>query len=352
MNLDDRKRKILSSVVEDYIVSAEPVGSKTLVDKYHLEYSSATIRNEMKFLEECGYLEQPHVSAGRIPSTKGYRYYVDNLMKEQNLSMIDINYINNNITGYGDTEELLKQAADVVSKLLIRPTVLTVQSEDLLENIKIVKISDKLLLIILMSQNGTVKDCIAKLTDSVPEEIIEQLTLVLNQNLSGTPLEKLHVALECVIAKELKAFSFVLSQICESIKYEMSKDSITTNTNVESILNLPEFADIEKAKNFVNILSTKNIIDSTLDMAKDGGLGIIIGSENNEVLLKDVSIISLNVETKDKHIGKLVVVSPKRIDYSKTVSTLKYINNKFKNLFLNQNLENSKYKKDNKESEG
>lgn len=91
----------------------------------------------MKLLEEEGYLEQPHVSAGRIPSTKGYRYYVDNLMKEKNLSMLDINYINNTITGYGDTEKLLEQAADVVSKILLRPTVLTLKTEDLLEHIKI-----------------------------------------------------------------------------------------------------------------------------------------------------------------------------------------------------------------------
>ena len=118
MNLDERKKKILSSVVEDYIESAEPVGSKTLVEKYHLDYSSATIRNEMKLLEEEGYLEQPHVSAGRIPSTKGYRYYVDNLMKERKLSMVDINYINSTITGFGDIDDIFEQVADVVSKVL------------------------------------------------------------------------------------------------------------------------------------------------------------------------------------------------------------------------------------------
>ena len=150
MNLDDRKKKILSSVVEDYIISAEPVGSKTIMQKYNLEYSSATIRNDMKLLEEGGYLEQPHVSAGRIPSTKGYRYYVDNLMKEKKLSMIDINYIDNSISGFGDTEKLFEQVADVVSKILLRPTLLTMKTDDLLENIKIVKISDKVLLIVLI----------------------------------------------------------------------------------------------------------------------------------------------------------------------------------------------------------
>ena len=243
MNLDERKKKILSSVVEDYIVSAEPVGSKTLVDKYHLKYSSATIRNEMKLLEEGGYLEQPHVSAGRIPSTKGYRYYVDNLMKDKKLSLVDINYIDNSITGYGDTEKLLEQAADVVSKILLRPTLLTLQNQDLLENIKIVKISDKLLLIVLMSKNGTVKDCFAKITDSVPEKVVDELTGILNKNLVGTPLENLSIALNAVIKKELSAFSFILGQICESIKYELSKDVKKISSNVESILDLPEFSD-------------------------------------------------------------------------------------------------------------
>lgn len=335
MNLDERKKKILSSVVEDYIVSAEPVGSKTLVDKYHLKYSSATIRNEMKLLEEGGYLEQPHVSAGRIPSTKGYRYYVDNLMKDKKLSLVDINYIDNSITGYGDTEKLLEQAADVVSKILLRPTLLTLQNQDLLENIKIVKISDKLLLIVLMSKNGTVKDCFAKITDSVPEKVVDELTGILNKNLVGTPLENLSIALNTVIKKELNTFSFILGQICESIKYELSKDVKKISSNVESILDLPEFSDIEKVKKFMNILSTKDVIDKTLQNTIDNELGIVIGSESKEVMLKDYSIISLNIETEERKIGKLSVVSPKRLDYSKTISTLKYINNKFKTLITN-----------------
>ncbi len=346
MKLDDRKKKILSSVVEDYISSAEPVGSKTLVEKYRLNYSSATIRNEMKLLEEEGFLEQPHVSAGRIPSTKGYRYYVDNLMKESKLSMVDINYIDNSITGFGDTSKLLEQAADVVSKVLLRPTILTLKSEDLLDRIKIVKISDKLLLVIIMSQNGTVLDCFAKLTDSVPEETIEELTGVLNKNLVGTPLEKLSVALNLVIKKELTSFSFILGQICESIKYEMSKENKKLSSNVETILDLPEFSDVEKAKNFVNMLSTKDIIDKALDKAITNDLGIIIGSESRQVMLKDYSIISLNIETVDKHVAKISVVSPKRLDYSKTISTLKYINEKFKSLIV------SKEKKENEGGTG
>lgn len=333
MKLDDRKKKILSSVVEDYIVSAEPVGSKTIMEKYNLEYSSATIRNDMKLLEEGGYLEQPHVSAGRIPSTKGYRYYVDNLMKEKKLSMIDINYIDNSISGFGDTEKLFEQAADVVSKILLRPTLLTMKTDDLLENIKIVKVSDKVLLIVLMSKNGTIKDCIVKLTDDLEESTIEELSQVLNKNLKGTPLENLKNVLNNIISKELSSFSFVLGKICESIKYEMSKESKKLSADYASILDLPEFSDIEKAKNFVNMLSTKDSIDLALKKAEENELGIIIGSESKDLLLKDYSIISLDLEADDKKIGKISVVGPKRADYSKAIATLKYIDSKLKNIF-------------------
>lgn len=331
MKLDERKKKILSSVVEDYIESAEPVGSKTLVEKYHLDYSSATIRNEMKLLEEEGYLEQPHVSAGRIPSTKGYRYYVDNLMKERKLSMVDINYINSTITGFGDIDDIFEQVADVVSKVLSTPTVITKNNTDTIEKIKVVKISDNLLLIVLMSENGTVKDCIAKLTDTVEDTVIDKMTSILNQNLSGKPLQELHYVLNDVIKKDLQAFSGVMEQIVNSIKYEMSKDMKKLNSGVEKILENPEFSDIETVKNFINMISTKEIIDTALDKSKNNKLSIVIGSENKEVLLNDYTVISLDIEKDDKYLGKLSVIGPKRMDYAKTISTLKYINEKFNN---------------------
>lgn len=346
MKLDERKKKILSSVVEDYIESAEPVGSKTLVEKYHLDYSSATIRNEMKLLEEEGYLEQPHVSAGRIPSTKGYRYYVDNLMKENKLSMVDIDYINNTINGFGDTDAIIQQVADVVSKILATPTVVTKSNTDTVENIKVVKISDKLLLVVLMSKNGTVKDCFAKLTDTVEDQVIDQMTTILNQNLSGTPFSELHLALNKVIRKDLEVFSEAMGEVVNSIKYEMSKDLKKLNSGMENIFEKPEFSDIEKVKNFVNMISTKEIIDTALSNSKDDKLSIIIGSENKEVLLNDYTIISLDIEKDNKYLGKLSVIGPKRMNYAKTISTLKYIKEKFNSTLMLNN------KNDNDDSKG
>lgn len=337
MSLDERKKKILSSVVEDYIESAEPVGSKTLVEKYHLDYSSATIRNDMKYLEEEGYLEQPHVSAGRIPSTKGYRYYVDNLMKERKLSMLDIDYINNTINGFGDVDSIFEQVADVVSKILSTPTVITKNNTDTIDSIKVVKISENLLLIVLMSKNGTVKDCIAKVTNTVEDKVIEKMTSILNENLSGTPLKELHLALNTIIKKDLEAFSGIMEEIVNSIKYEMSKEMKKLNSGVEKILENPEFSDIETVKNFMNMITTKEIIDSTLEKSKHNKLSIVIGSENKEVLLNDYTVISLDIEKDNKYLGKLSVIGPKRMNYAKTISTLKYISDKFNgNIKLNR----------------
>ncbi len=337
MSLDERKKKILSSVVEDYIESAEPVGSKTLVEKYHLDYSSATIRNDMKYLEEEGYLEQPHISAGRIPSTKGYRYYVDNLMKERKLSMLDIDYINNTINGFGDIDSIFEQVADVVSKILSTPTFITKNNTDTIDSIKVVKISENLLLIVLMSKNGTVKDCIAKVTNTVEDNVIEEMTKILNENLSGTPLKELHLALNTVIKKDLEAFSGIMEEIVNSIKYEMSKEMRKLNSGVEKIFENPEFSNIETVKNFMNMITTKEIIDSTLEKSKNNKLSIVIGSENKEVLLNDYTVISLDIEKDNRYLGKLSVIGPKRMNYAKTISTLKYISDKFNgNIKLNK----------------
>ena len=240
MNLDERKKKILTTVVENYIESAEPVASKTIAEKYEREFSSATIRNEMKQLEEIGFLEQPHISAGRIPSTKGYRYYVDNLMKDNILTMVDIDYINNNIVSYGNVETTLENAASVISKILNLPAVLHIENKDVVENIKILKVSDKILLIVLMSKAGTVKDVIVKITDTVPEDKIDELNKLLNQNLKGTPLETLPNVLSSAINSQLSSFSDILTALAISLNNEIRKESNNNvKTDVKSLLDIP-----------------------------------------------------------------------------------------------------------------
>ena len=333
MNLDERKKKILTTIVENYIESAEPVASKTIAEKYEREFSSATIRNEMKQLEEIGLLEQPHISAGRVPSTKGYRYYVDNLMKENILTMVDIDYINNNIVSYGSIEATLENAANVISKVLNLPAVLHIENKDVIENVKILKVSDKILLIILMSKSGTVKDVIIKITDTVPEDKIDELNKLLNQNLKGTPLESLPNVLSSAINNQLNKFSDILSALAVSLNYEIKEDSPNNvKTDIKSLLDIPEFSNTDKMKELLNILSTKEIINEVMEKIKEDDVSIVIGSEHRDVLLKDYSIISLDMDNLNVN-AKLAVLGPKRTDYAKAIATLKYVNNKLKNIF-------------------
>lgn len=332
MELDERKKRILATVVESYIESAEPVGSKQIAEEYEHEYSSATIRNEMKLLEDYGLLEQPHVSSGRVPSTKGYRYYVDNLMTNNTLSMVDIDYINNNIVSYGSVEKTLEHAAEVVSKLLNLPAVLNVSSTDVIEQIKILKISEKVLLIILMSKAGTVKDVIVQITDTLPEERIDELSTLLNKNLKGTPLENLPIVLNEIVHKELSHYSSVLNEINKSMVQRMSDAKSSVKGDITGLLALPEFSEIEEVKKFLNVVGTKDIIKEVMDKIESNDVSVIIGSEHKEMLLKDYTLVSLDM-TDDTTNASLGVIAPKRVDYSKTINTLRQVQEKLRKLF-------------------
>ena len=333
MELDDRKKKILALVVENYIESAEPVGSKQIADSYENDISPATIRNEMKQLEEIGFLEQPHVSAGRVPSTLGYRYYVDNLMTNNTLSLVDIDYINNNIVSYGNVEKTLEHAAEVISKVLKLPTVLNIKTSDVIENIKVLKISDKILLIVLMSNSGSVKDVIVQITDSLPEARIDELSKLLNKNLKGTPLEELSHVLNEVVKKELSRFSGVLNEMEHIIRKERNAPKTDVKGNIEPLLSLPEFSDTSEVKRFLNVVNTKEILREVLEKIDQNDVSVIIGNESNEMLLKDYSLISLDFTANDTTSATLGIVAPKRVNYNKAIATFKAVNEKLKKIF-------------------
>lgn len=349
MELDDRKKKILALVVENYIESAEPVGSKQIADSYENDISPATIRNEMKQLEEIGLLEQPHISAGRVPSTMGYRYYVDNLMTNNTLSMVDIDYINNNIVSYGSVEKTLEHAAEVISKVLKIPTVLNIKNSDVIENVKILKISDKILLIVLMSNSGSIKDVIVQITDSLPETRIDELSKLLNKNLKGTPLEELSHVLNGVIEKELSKFSSVLNEMEHILRKELSATKTDVKGNIESLLSLPEFNDTSEVKKFLNVVNTKEILQEVLERIDKNDVSVIIGNESNEMLLKDYSLISLDFSANSTTNATLGIIAPKRVNYNKAIATFKAVNEKLKKIFGKEKGEKDGQSKESKE---
>lgn len=330
MKLDERKNKILKAVVEDYIKYAEPVGSKTLVDKHKLGYSSATIRNEMALLETEGYLEQPHTSAGRVPSSEGYRYYVDNLMKNSQLSMVDIDYINNSISGFGNVDELISQTSEILSKVLNQPTLVNITTKDVLESVKVINISEKLLLIVLISQTGMIKDCIVKLHKNLSDEIVEHLNSVFNNTLKGVPIDNIKSVIYEYINNELKSYSDIVSYIVDEICQNIDCDKKKINDNIPGMLALPEFSDIGNVKKFVELLSTEKIFENVKKYSETNNLTVIIGNENEEKAFKDYSIVSLNINLENKQIANIGVIGPKRMDYKRTLSIMKYLGEKLK----------------------
>lgn len=239
---------------------------------------------------------------------------------------------------FGNVEELFEKASCVVSKLLQSPTILTLNSKDILESIKVINIADRILLVVLISKSGSIKDCIVKVNENLPDNVIANINDVLNKNLKDTPFEQLKIVIEQMLARELTVFSNVMDNIAKTILNEINKqdDSLKVKDNMSDVLKLPEFEDVEKARHFVNLLSTKEILDTTLNMLKDDKLAIVIGNENNEIAFNDYSMVSLNVENdKNNYLGKIGVIGPKRMDYSKAISTLKTVNKRIKDILKN-----------------
>ena len=197
--LDDRKKKVLQAIVEEYINTAEPVSSNALISKYDLNYSSATIRNEMADLEKKGLLDKMHTSSGRVPSAKGYRYYVDELIKDDNISLEEVKYISNKLeTKVNEIEDLTKITANTISEITHYTTV-TIgpkADEQIIHEIKFVLLGTRMLLAIIMTDTGMVKETIIKFDEDINEKQVETLNYMFNNKLKGQPIERIDKPLE------------------------------------------------------------------------------------------------------------------------------------------------------------
>ena len=198
-NLDERKKKILQAIVEEYIETAEPVSSGSLLEKNDLDCSSATIRNEMAELEKCGYLDKPHTSAGRVPSQKGYRYYVDELLREDKLTLKEINYIKNKLeTKVNALEDLTKIATTTLSEITHYTTVAIGpnSNNNLIKDIKFILLGERMLMAVILTENGAIKETIIKYDEDITTNQVNDLNVTFNNKLRGKPFEKIDKPME------------------------------------------------------------------------------------------------------------------------------------------------------------
>lgn len=337
--LDERKRKILKEIVDEYIETAEPVSSAIIVEKYEQDISSATVRNDMAELEKAGYLEKPHTSAGRVPSAKGYRLYVDELLKYDDISLEEIKYIQEKLESkMTGIEELTKIATTTLSEITHYTTVSIgpKTSKQNIEEIKFVMLGTRMLMGIIVTDTGLVRETIIKFDEDITEEQIETLNYFFNNKLKGEPLEKIDTSFEEYIFRELKYSVNIIKPIIEQMQKLIEEEEKIYLEGTNKSFELPEFRSLELAKNFVNILDTKEVMLDILDTGFADDIKIYIGDETDNEDLKDFSIVTFKHAIGDKDIGTIGIIGPKRMNYSKVVSVMKYISKKLNDDFNNK----------------
>ena len=327
--LDNRKKKILQAIVEEYIDTAEPVSSGNLVKE--LNCSSATIRNEMAELEKIGFIEKPHTSAGRIPSQKGYRYYIDELLRDDKLTAKEMQYIKNKLEiTVNELEDLTKIATSTLSELT------QIENHTILD-IKFVLLGSRVMMAIILTDSGIIREAIIKFDEDVTEEQIKKINYIFSNNMVGKSLDWLGGNIEEFITKEMKSSISIIKKIIEEINkiFKENNDVFLEGTN--KVFDLPEFQKLDLAKNFMNVLDAKDLVSEVLNTGVADDINVYIGEELQDEKLKDFSVVTFNHLLGDKDIGTIGIIGPKRMDYSKVISIMKYISKKLKEDYDDEN---------------
>lgn len=333
--LDERKKRVLQAIVEEYINTAEPVSSNAIVNNYDLDYSSATIRNDMSELEKEGYLDKPHLSSGRVPSAKGYRFYVDEFLNDENISLEEIKYISNKLeTKVNEIEELTKITTSTISEVTHYTTV-SIGPKAAMQNIDEIKfllLGNRMLMAVIVTDTGLVKETIIKFDEDINEKQVETINYIFNNKLKGMPLETIDKPLEEYLINEMSYSIKVIKPIVEQLKKVIQESNDIFLEGRNKIYDLPEFNSLEIAKNFSNILDTKDLISDMLNSGFAEDINIYIGEENEQEQLKDFSVITFKHKVGNVDMGTIGIIGPKRMDYSKVISVMKYINRKLKEM--------------------
>lgn len=332
--LNNRKKKILQAIVEEYIDTAEPVSSKALVEKHGINYSSATIRNDMAELEKIGLLDKPHTSAGRIPSAQGYRYYVDELLNYNDISLQEIKYIQTQLeTKVNQIEDLTKIATSTLSEVTHYTSVgigPKVTRQDIKE-LKFLLLGSRILMAIILTENGLIKETIIKFDEDITQEQVDTITYLFNNKLKGKPLEEINKPMEEYMHSEMSNILMVVKPVLEQLSKAINEEIPVYMEGANKSFDLPEFKSLDIARNFINILDTnktKQMMDILNSGENQDEINVYIGDENIDKALKDFSIVTFKHKEKGKDLGTIAIIGPTRMDYSKVISAMKYLSKK------------------------
>lgn len=331
MNLGDRKRLILQAIIEDYINTAEPVGSRTISKKYLTGTSPATIRNEMADLEEMGFIEQPHTSAGRIPSDKGYRLYVDNIMKQKTVNDAQREMIKKEfLDTLGEIDKLVKHASRILSQMTQYTSIVMAPQlrRTSIKQVQLIRIDSATILAVIITDAGIVKNSVLRLIQDVKPDVLIMITNMLNDKLAGLGMEDIeNFDIEYMLNNSLGHGEIIEQIVPELVQTLFYSDTAEVyHDGVSNILNLPEYSDINKARSFLNIMEEKDLLFKVLNDVK-GDVNVSIGSENKLEQFKDCSLITATYKINGKTIGSVGIIGPTRMEYSKAISIVEYMTN-------------------------
>ena len=323
--LSNRQKEILKFIVEEYIVEAKPVSSNNVCSK--LKCSSATIRNEMVYLEELGLLEKNHFASGRVPSEEGYRYYVENLMTPKNMSGEDILKLQTIFRNQSlDINNTIKKSIEIISEITNYTTIVLgkASNQNKLKKVETVSLENNSILALVITDKGHIESKKILLPASVSSEEIVKTVNLINKLLVGTPIneisKKLEYEIKPIIGKYVKQHEVLYNTFYDAFSEFTNKTSDVYFEGRNNFLNQPEFSSIDKVKEILNKFEDISLVKKITE--EDDGINIYIGKESE--LTDDVSVVKTNYNINGEDVT-LAIVGPKRMEYDRVVSILKYI---------------------------
>lgn len=340
MQLDERKTKILQAIIRNYLETGEPVGSRTISKYTDLNLSSATIRNEMADLEEMGYILQPHTSAGRIPSDKGYRFYVDTMMADREREVIEMKEML--VERQDKMETLLKQVAKVLAQNTQYATMISAPQthRNKVKFIQLSRVDANQILAVIVVEGNVIKNNILPVAQELSDETLLKLNILLNTHLNGLSMEEINLGMIAAMKQQAGIHSDIVSEVidavAEAIKADEDLEIYTSGTN--NIFRYPELADNARASELINTFEEKQqlsglVQDVLAAESNETGIQVYIGNETPVQSMKDCSVVTATYELGEGMKGTIGIIGPKRMDYDKVIGTLRTLQSQLDELY-------------------
>ena len=346
LDLDERKLKILQAIIRNYLETGEPVGSRTISKYTDLNLSSATIRNEMADLEELGYIIQPHTSAGRIPSDKGYRLYVDHMIleKEEQLNQAtqEVKEMHKILLEREDKmESVLKQMAKMLAENTNYATMISAPQVrgNKLKFIQISRVDPRQILTTIVVEGNVIKNSIISVAEPLDDETLLKLNILLNTNLNGLAIESINLAMISKLKQQAGIYADLIGEVMDVVASVIKDDEnieiYTSGAN--NIFKYPELADNQRASELITTFEEKQmlseLVQDTLTEDKGTGIQVYIGNETPVKTMKDCSVVTATYELEEGMKGTIGIIGPRRMDYDKVISTLKTLKSQLDTIY-------------------